>query len=125
MLSGAAVQEGRLTWLDYIIDAVIGDQVFFASTDEQDAMDDELVCQVLQLMNLTDSHLTQAGNEKLELAMLSFFEQFCKIYIGDQVQKSSKLYCQLLEVLGLNDETMVLSIFIGKNHHQPEVVGLL
>ncbi|MGH0129556.1 UNVERIFIED_CONTAM: hypothetical protein FKN15_014672 [Acipenser sinensis] len=32
----------------------------------------------------------QAGNEKLELAMLSFFEQFRKIYIGDQVQKSSK-----------------------------------
>lgn len=46
---------------------------------------------VLQLMNLTDSRLAQAGNEKLELAMLSFFEQFRKIYIGDQVQKSSKV----------------------------------
>ncbi|MEQ2205778.1 hypothetical protein XENOCAPTIV_013642 [Xenoophorus captivus] len=41
-------------------------------------------------MNLTDSRLAQAGNERLELAMLSFFEQFRKIYIGDQVQKSSK-----------------------------------
>ncbi|CAD7680037.1 unnamed protein product [Nyctereutes procyonoides] len=99
-------QSAQLTWLDYIIDAVISGQVFFASTDEQDAMDGELVCRVLRLMNLTDSHLAQAGNEKLELAMLSFFEQFCKIYIGDQVQKSSKLYCQLSEVLGLNDETM-------------------
>ncbi|NWW45328.1 XPO7 protein, partial [Pedionomus torquatus] len=69
---------------------------------------------VLQLMNLTDSRLAQAGNEKLELAMLSFFEQFRKIYIGDQVQKSSKLYRRLSEVLGLNDETMVLSVFIGK-----------
>ncbi|POI21378.1 hypothetical protein CIB84_014875 [Bambusicola thoracicus] len=65
-------------------------------------------------MNLTDSRLAQAGNEKLELAMLSFFEQFRKIYIGDQVQKSSKLYRRLSEVLGLNDETMVLSVFIGK-----------
>lgn len=46
---------------------------------------------VLQLMNLTDSRLAQAGNEKLELSMLSFFEQFRKIYIGDQVQKSSKV----------------------------------
>lgn len=44
-------------------------------------------------MNLTDSRLAQAGNEKLELAMLSFFEQFRKIYIGDQVQKSSKVTC--------------------------------
>lgn len=52
---------------------------------------------VLQLMNLTDSRLAQAGNEKLELAMLSFFEQFRKIYIGDQVQKSSKVKGLLLE----------------------------
>uniref|UniRef100_A0A8C7V2Z8 Exportin 7 n=1 Tax=Oncorhynchus mykiss TaxID=8022 RepID=A0A8C7V2Z8_ONCMY len=85
------VQEGRLTWLVYIIGAVIGGRVSFASTDEQDAMDGELVCRVLQLMNLTDSRLAQAGNERLELAMLSFFEQFRKIYIGDQVQKSSKV----------------------------------
>ncbi|KAK1800574.1 hypothetical protein P4O66_005514, partial [Electrophorus voltai] len=110
----AAIQEGRLTWLVYIIGAVIGGRVSFASTDEQDAMDGELVCRVLQLMNLTDSRLAQAGNEKLELAMLSFFEQFRKIYIGDQVQKSSKLYRRLSEVLGLNDETMVLSVLIGK-----------
>lgn len=48
-------------------------------------------------MNLTDSRLAQAGNERLELAMLSFFEQFRKIYIGDQVQKSSKV--SLLNIL--------------------------
>lgn len=47
-------------------------------------------------MNLTDSRLAQAGNERLELAMLSFFEQFRKIYIGDQVQKSSKVIEALL-----------------------------
>ncbi|EHH64027.1 hypothetical protein EGM_17134, partial [Macaca fascicularis] len=111
---GLSPAVGRLTWLVYIIGAVIGGRVSFASTDEQDAMDGELVCRVLQLMNLTDSRLAQAGNEKLELAMLSFFEQFRKIYIGDQVQKSSKLYRRLSEVLGLNDETMVLSVFIGK-----------
>jgi exportin-7 len=43
---------------------------------------------VLQLMNLTDSRLAQGGCEKLELAMLSFFEQFRKIYVGDQVGPS-------------------------------------
>ncbi|RXN19926.1 Exportin-7 [Labeo rohita] len=97
-----AVQEGRLTWLVYIIGAVIGGRVSFASTDEQDAMDGELVCRVLQLMNLTDSRLAQAGNEKLELAMLSFFEQFRKIYIGDQVQKSSK--SEHFSFLGVNNQ---------------------
>ena len=35
---------GRLTWLVYIIGAVIGGRVSFASTDEHDTMDGELVC---------------------------------------------------------------------------------
>ena len=42
-------------------------------------------------MNLTDSRLAQGGCEKLDLALLSFFEQFRKIYVGDQVQKTSKV----------------------------------
>ncbi|KAI8777729.1 exportin-7 isoform X1 [Biomphalaria glabrata] len=135
-----AIEEGRLTWLVYIIGAVIGGRVSFASTDEHDAMDGELVCRVLQLMNLTDSRLSQGGCEKLDLAILSFFEQFRKIYVGDQVQKTSKplnlvemphgksvsfdsdrgfkmfpfVYRRLSEVLGLSDESMVLSVFIGK-----------
>ena len=52
-----AIQEGRLTWLVYIIGAAIGGRVFLNSTDEQDAMDGELACRVLQLMNLTDQRL--------------------------------------------------------------------
>jgi exportin-7 len=57
---------------------------------------------------------SQGGSEKLELALLSFFEQFRKIYIGDQVQKTSKVYRRLAEMLGLNDESMVLSVIIRK-----------
>jgi exportin-7 len=53
------VQEGRLTWLVYIIGAAVGGRVSFNSNDEHDAMDGELVCRVLQLMNLTDARLTQ------------------------------------------------------------------
>jgi exportin-7 len=97
-----------------LIGGVIGGRVAFNSNEEFDAMDGELVCRVLQLMNLTDSRLAQGGCEKLELAMLSFFEQFRKIYVGDQVQKNSKVYRRLSDVLGLNDEAMVLSIFIRK-----------
>lgn len=65
-------------------------------------------------MQLTDSRLSQGGCERLESAYLSFFEQFRKIYVGDQVQKASKVYRRLSEVLGLSDETMVLSVFIRK-----------
>lgn len=53
------IQEGRLTWLVYIIGAAIGGRVFLNSTDEHDAMDGELACRVLQLMNLTDARLSQ------------------------------------------------------------------
>ena len=42
-------------------------------------------------MNLTDTRIAQGGCEKLDLAILSFFEQFRKIYVGDQVHKMSKV----------------------------------
>lgn len=110
-----AIQEGRLTWLVYIIGSAIGGRVFLSSTDDHDAMDGELACRVLRLMNLTDARLAQGGYcEKLELALLSFFEQFRKIYVGDQVQKTSKVYRRLSEVLGLSEETLVLSVFVRK-----------
>ncbi|XP_026275321.1 exportin-7 isoform X1 [Frankliniella occidentalis] len=109
-----SIQEGRLTWLVYIIGSAINGRVSFNSNEEHDAMDGELVVRVLQLMNLTDSRLPQGGCEKLELAMLSFFEQFRKIYVGDQVQKNSKVYRRLSEVLGLSEDSMVLSVFIRK-----------
>ena len=69
----------------YIIGSAVGGRVSFNSNEDHDAMDGELVCRVLQLMQLTDSRLSQGGRDKLELALLSFFEQFRKIYIGDQV----------------------------------------
>ena len=116
---GASLQllaeEGRLAWLVYIIGSVIGGRVSFSSTDEHDTMDGELVCRVLQLMQLTDARLDrQQGCQRLELALLSFFEQFRKIYVGDNVQKTSKVYRRLSEVLGLNEESMVLGVFISK-----------
>lgn len=56
-------------------------------------------------MDLTDSHLMQRGSEKLELAILSFFEQFRKIYVGDQAQKTSKVdwHWQLIDLVYINN----------------------
>ncbi|ODM92544.1 Exportin-7 [Orchesella cincta] len=111
-----ALQEGHLTWLVYIIGAAIGGRVSFNANEEHDGMDGELVCRVLQLMQLTDSRLGQGGpgSERLESAFLSLFEQFRKIYVGDQVLKATKVYRRLSEVLGLNDETMMLTVFMRK-----------
>ncbi|KAI7693184.1 Exportin-7 [Sarcoptes scabiei] len=109
------IQENRLTWLVYIIGAAIGGRIFLNSSDEQDHMDGELAFRVLQLMNFTDIRLSQGGFcRKLELAILSFFEQFRKTYIGDQVQKTSTVYKRLSEILGLREESMVLSVFVRK-----------
>ena len=48
-------------------------------------------CRVLQLMNLIDSHLPQHRSEHLDLAILKFFEQFRKIYVGEVLQKTSEV----------------------------------
>lgn len=65
-------------------------------------------------MRITDERLPARGCEKLEAAYLWFLEQFRKIYISDQVQKTSKVYNKLTEVLGLTDEALVLGVFIRK-----------
>ncbi|CAB3261177.1 unnamed protein product [Arctia plantaginis] len=108
------VLQGQLTWLVYIIGAAIGGRATVNNSEENDAMDGELVCRVLQLMDLTDSRLANGGCEKLELAMMSFFEQFRKIYVGDQVQKNSKVYRRLTDVLGLSEESQLLSVLMRK-----------
>jgi len=45
---------------------------------------------------------------------LHFFEQFRVVYVGDVMQKTSGVYRALSERLGLNDESMVLNVFITK-----------
>lgn len=56
----------------------------------------------------------QGGCEKLELATMSFFEQFRRMYVGDQVQKNSKVYRRLTDVLGLSEESQLLSVLMRK-----------
>ncbi|XP_023948629.1 exportin-7-A [Bicyclus anynana] len=106
--------QGQLTWLVYIIGAAILGRASYNTSEENDAMDGELVCRVLQLMDLTDSRLATGGCEKLELAMMSFFEAFRKIYVGEQVLKNSKVYRRLSEVFGFNDESQLLSVIMRK-----------
>lgn len=85
----------------------------FTTDDEHDVMDGELIVRVLQLMTLTDVRLPQTGCEKLELAIMSFLEQVRKIYIIEQMQKM-KIYKRLSDMLGINDEPMLLSVFNRK-----------
>ncbi|XP_078494351.1 exportin-7-A isoform X2 [Ciona intestinalis] len=106
---------GQLTWIIHFVGSVVGGRVSFAATDDHDSMDGELVIRVLQLMAITDRRLPSGnGFVTIELAFLSFFEQFRKIYVGDQVQKTSKVYKRLNDVLQLADDSAVLSVFVTK-----------
>ncbi|XP_073913879.1 ran-binding protein 17 isoform X7 [Castor canadensis] len=129
-----AIQEGRLAWLVYLVGTVVGGRLTYTSTDEHDAMDGELSCRVFQLISLMDTRLPQSSNEKIELAVLWFLDQFRKTYVGDQLQRTSKVirprsdvsrvpekawkivkvYARMSEVLGITDDNHVLETFMTK-----------
>lgn len=111
--SDVKIAEGQLTWLVYIIGSAINGRMSYQMCDDQDMMDGDLIIRVLQLMTLTDSRLPQSGCEKLELAILSFLEHARKMYISEHTQKFI-VYKRLSEVLGLNDEIMLLSVISRK-----------
>ncbi|NXW04166.1 RBP17 protein, partial [Fregetta grallaria] len=69
---------------------------------------------VFQLIALMDAQLPQSSNEKVELAILSFLDQFRKTYVGDQLQHTSKVYARMSEVLGITDDNHVLETFMTK-----------
>ena len=114
------IKEGQLAWLVYIIGGVIGGRLLYnvGGSEENDMFDGELVVRVLQLMTFINTRLEQSNGhescEKLDLAMLNFFDQFRKIFIGDHVQKSSKVYQRMSEVLGIQDEAMWLNVVTSK-----------
>ena len=66
----------------------------------------------MRLMSFTDTRLGRRKSEKLELAILQFFEYFRKVYIGDQSPKG--VYSVMKLELGIDDELMVMSIMIRK-----------
>lgn len=81
-----AVQEGRLTWLVYLIGSSIGG-CYLVHNNEYDAMDSELACRVLQLMQLTDNRLAQ-GMSHLSCIIV------CLMLISYQMKK--RIFFQVL-----------------------------
>ncbi|KAF7253054.1 hypothetical protein EG68_10905 [Paragonimus skrjabini miyazakii] len=54
------------------------------------------------------------GASRLEMATLSFFEQFRRMYVGESVGRMSRVYQRLSEVLGISDDLTVLGVFANK-----------
>lgn len=108
-----SIIEGRLTWLVYIIGAALSGRLFVKCEDE--CLEGDLACKVMQLIRLSDSQLHQGRRcEKLELSFLNFYDTYRRCYVADTAQYGSKMHKKLSEVLGLTNESRVLSVFVTK-----------
>uniref|UniRef100_A0A2P2M004 Exportin-7 isoform X1 n=3 Tax=Rhizophora mucronata TaxID=61149 RepID=A0A2P2M004_RHIMU len=116
-----AAIEAKLAWIVHIIAAILKiKQSPGCSTESQEVLDAELSARVLQLINVMDSGLhsqrySELSKQRLDRAILTFFQHFRKSYVGDQAVHSSKqLYARLSELLGLNDHLLLLNVIVGK-----------
>ncbi|KAJ6694854.1 hypothetical protein OIU74_014060 [Salix koriyanagi] len=133
--SELAVIEAKLSWIVHIIAAILKiKQSTGCSVESQEVLDAELSARVLQLINVTDSGIhSQMGDwknsfahvlkerygelskQRLDRAILTFFQHFRKSYVGDQAVHSSKqLYAHLSELLGLGDHLLLLNLIVSK-----------
>ncbi|KAK9156564.1 hypothetical protein Scep_003138 [Stephania cephalantha] len=115
------VIESKLAWITHIIAAVLKiKQCTGSCVESQEVIDAELAARVLQLINITDSGLHsqrygELSKQRLDRAILTFFQHFRKSYVGDQAMHSSKqLYARLSELLGLHDHLVILNVIVGK-----------
>ncbi|KAI3982347.1 hypothetical protein MKX01_037880 [Papaver californicum] len=115
------VIEAKLAWIVHIIAAIFKiRQCTSSSAESQEIIDAELAARVLQLINITDSGLHnqrygEVSKQRLDRAILTFFQNFRKTYVGDQAMHSSKqLYARLSELLGLHDHLLLLNVIVGK-----------
>ncbi|CAL5435333.1 unnamed protein product [Camellia sinensis] len=115
------VIEAKLSWIVHIIAAILKTKQFSGvSAESYEIRDAELSARVLRLINVTDSGLHsqrygEVTKQRLDLAVLVFFQHFRKSYVGDQAMHSSKqLYTRLSELLGLHDHLLILNVIVGK-----------
>ncbi|WOK95926.1 exportin-7-like isoform X2 [Canna indica] len=116
-----AVMEEQISWLVHIIAAILKvRQITSFKIESQELIDAELAARVLQLTNVTDigfhsQRYGEISRQRLDHAILIFFQNFRKSYVGDQVMHSSKhLYSRLSELLGLHDHLVLLNFIVGK-----------
>ncbi|XP_010558032.1 PREDICTED: exportin-7-like isoform X2 [Tarenaya hassleriana] len=118
--SELALIEAKLSWLVHIVAAIVKiKQCSGCSLETQEVLDAELSARVLQLVNIMDSGLHrqrygEISKQRLDRAILTFFQNFRKSYVGDQAMHSSKLYARLKDLLGLHDHLMLLNVIVGK-----------
>lgn len=131
------VVEYQLTWLTYIVAAVIGGHTWSNShvsagktEDADEQMDASLCRRVLQLVQYTEFRATSTAGQvlsdvHLELAFLYFFQQFRKAYVGEHhgIPATAELlahsvkhqmFARFFENVGLGDHVSVVNVMVTK-----------
>ncbi|KAJ0043501.1 hypothetical protein Pint_18408 [Pistacia integerrima] len=116
-----SIIEAKLAWIVHIVAAILKiKHIGGLKNESQEVFDAELSARVLQLINVTDSGLHsqrygELSKQRLDLAILTFFEHFRKSYVGDQAVHSAKmLYSRLSELLGIHDNLLLLNAIVRK-----------
>ncbi|KNE54915.1 hypothetical protein AMAG_00859 [Allomyces macrogynus ATCC 38327] len=82
----------QLTYLIYVIAAFLGARQPYQSPERHDQLDGELSCHVLETMNF---HQGLLPNASIDMAILYFFSQFRKSYVGESERRTSQVYTAL------------------------------
>ena len=122
------ILEGQLTWLVHIVGAVIRGKMHSSGADAYEQTDGDLAARIFTLVAMSDSppyagRYGEHSRQRLDLSILSFFQNFRKIYVGEQVVHSSKVYTKLAERCGINDHLAVMSAMLGKIATNLKVYG--
>jgi len=122
------VLEGQLTWLVYIIGSIIKGRLSSSSAESQETIDGDLASRVFGVLAVADEgfHTQRYGEvsrQRLDTALLHFFQCFRKVYIGEQVMHSSKVYTRLADSVGLADHPAVLNVMLAKVAKNLQVYG--
>jgi exportin-7 len=117
--SALEVLEGQLTWLVHIVGAIIRGRMNNSGADTQETIDGDLAARIFALAAVSDTgaHAARHGartRQRLDLAVLEFFQNFRKVYVGEQVVHSSRVYAKLRERCGIGDHLSVMAAMLGK-----------
>ncbi|KAJ1966867.1 hypothetical protein H4R34_006459, partial [Dimargaris verticillata] len=109
------IVEDKLTWLTYVISALVGGRVPYQSTEDEDKLDGDLISHIFQTIALLQERARQIGVQHLDCfqcAILFIFRQFRTTYISDQSYGVPKAFGQLQANLGLDGKTQVMEAMV-------------
>jgi exportin-7 len=61
------------------------------------------------------------SRQRLDIALLHFFQHFRKVYVGEVVMHATKVYERLRETVGIDDHLALLDVILRKVIHNLKV----